>query len=94
MSCWSSVMRSFCEESRVCTWKSPIPKPESLMSFGMDCIKSDNFRAKRHENPSESDFSILVVREVDGDQGPSADEGGLSNSAGFPAVSQFDVYIM
>jgi hypothetical protein len=59
-----------------------MPLAESLLRFGMSSVKSDNFRSKRPENPSRRPFSAVSGWNVGASQGPSADEGGLSNGAG------------
>ena len=55
---------------------------ESLLRFGMNCVKSDKFRAKRPENPSRPAFSAASTQNENGGRGPQPLEGGLSTSAG------------
>ena len=57
-------------------------KPEPQIRFGMSCVKSDNFRPKRPENPSRRPFSAVSGQNVGASKGTHPPEGGLSNGAG------------
>ena len=52
------------------------------LRFGINCVKSDKFRAKAPENPSRPPCSAASSPEKRASGGASADEGGLSAGAG------------
>ena len=62
--------------------KSLIHFFESRLRFGINCVKSDNFRSKAPENQSEPLFSKTVVSNERADGGRHPPEGGLSAGAG------------
>ena len=57
------------------------------LRFGINCVKSDNFRSNRPENQSRPLFSKTADPENRADGGASAPEGGLSSGAGIAGVS-------
>ena len=52
------------------------------LRFGINCVKSDNFRSNRPENQSRPLFSKTADPEKRGGGGPHPPEGGLSAGAG------------
>jgi len=56
------------------------------LRFGINCVKSDNFRSNRPENQSRPLFSKTAVPQNRGSGGPHPPEGGLSAGAG---ISKF-----
>ena len=58
------------------------------LRFGMSCVKSDNFRSKRPENPSRRLFSAVSGRNENASGERQPPEGGESNGAG---ISGFHV---
>ena len=52
------------------------------LRFGINCVKSDNFRSNRPENQSGPLFSAASSPEKRADGGPHPPEGGLSAGAG------------
>ena len=51
------------------------------LRFGINCVKSDNFRSNRPENQSRPLFSKTAVPQKKADSGPHPPEGGLSAGA-------------
>ena len=74
--------------------KSPIPKALSLMCFGMNKIKSDDFSLKPLEKPSGADFSKPVRIHLGEDSGKHPSEGGLSSRAGFAEFCSLNLEII
>jgi len=56
------------------------------LRFGINCVKSDNFRSSRPENQSGPLFSKTAVPQNRGSGGSHPPEGGLSAGAG---ISKF-----
>ena len=48
----------------------------------MSCVKSDNFRPKRPENPSRRPFAAVSGWNIGADRGTPLPEGGETNGAG------------
>ena len=71
-----------------------MPKAWSLLRFGINCVKSDNFRSKRPEYPSRRPFSAVSGRNVIGVNGTHPPEGGLSNGAGIAGFHGLRLQIM
>ena len=66
----------FCQE------KSPIPSSEAVLRLSINCVKSDNFRAKAPENHSGPLFSATADPNEKAVGGGYPPEGGLSAGAG------------
>ena len=62
--------------------KSLIPFFSTRLRFGINCVKSDNFRSNRPENQSRPLFSKTADPEKRAGRGPLPPEGGLSAGAG------------
>ena len=62
--------------------KSLVPFFESRLRFGINCVKSDNFRSNRPENQSMPLFSKTADPEKRATNGGHPPEGGLSAGAG------------
>ena len=64
------------------------------LRFGINCVKSDNFRSNRPENQSRPLFSATADPDERAGRGASADEGGLSAGAGIGESCGCWAYIM